>query len=259
MNIRKPVDYSDLYRGIDLAMSWDYAQMDLYYEIGRMINTRTEKGAAVAAAEYLQTNYPAFNGFSPRNVRRMRDFYRLYANEQKLLKLALKLNWTQNVVIMEAGLDISDIKWYLVNAAKHQWTKVELQEQICAMSHLEQVCPDECEVQRDDAMTNAGSKFLAERKVCWKTVNMWVDLWRKSVLQLPLDEPLRRIPAPKLAAKISFLCRAGGRFAPWRQPSGRIMNGILRAVDDRNHYSTMAGGKRPMRLSVVFREEMCYN
>ena len=246
MNIRKPVDYSGLYRGIDLAMSRDYAQMDLYYEIGRMINTRAEKGAAVAAAEYLRASYPAFNGFSPRNVRRMRDFYRLYANEQKLLKLALKLNWTQNVVIMESGLDVGDIKWYLVNAAKHQWTKVELQEQICAMSHLEQVCPDECEAQLDDdAMTNAGSKFLAERKTCRKPVSMWVNLWRKPVLHLPLGEPLLGTPVPKLA---DVICRTGGRFALWQQLSGRSLSGILRVADDRYHYSTMAVGKRPMCL-----------
>lgn len=243
MNVRKPVDYSELYRGIDLAMSRDYAQMDLYYEIGRVINTRTEKGAAVAAAEYLQTNYPAFNGFSPRNVRRMRDFYRLYANEQKLLKLALKLNWTQNVVIMEAGLDFSDIKWYLINTAKHQWTKVELQEQICAMSHLEQICPDECEVQYDDAMTNSDSKFLAERKVCWKPINMRANLWRKSVWHLHLGGLLRGLLVPKLAGRISLLCHAGGQVTLWLQPSERSMRNILSVTDDRYHYSTMAVGK----------------
>ena len=32
----------------------------------------TEKGAAIAAAEFLQTNFPDRTGFSPRNVRQMR-------------------------------------------------------------------------------------------------------------------------------------------------------------------------------------------
>ena len=35
--------------------------------------------AAIAAAEFLQTNFPDRTGFSPRNVRRMRDFYKTYA------------------------------------------------------------------------------------------------------------------------------------------------------------------------------------
>ena len=42
--------------------------------------------------------------FSPRNVRRMRDFYRTYENDQTLLRLAMKIGWTLNVVIMEAEL-----------------------------------------------------------------------------------------------------------------------------------------------------------
>ena len=33
---------------------------------------RPEKGAAIAAAEFLQTNFPDRTGFSPRNVRQMR-------------------------------------------------------------------------------------------------------------------------------------------------------------------------------------------
>ncbi|MBT9651416.1 DUF1016 family protein, partial [Oscillibacter sp. MCC667] len=35
---------------------------------------------AIAAAEFLQTNFPDRTGFSPRNVRQMRDFYRTYEN-----------------------------------------------------------------------------------------------------------------------------------------------------------------------------------
>ena len=42
--------------------------------------------------------------FSPRNVRRMRDFYRTYENDQTLLRLAMKIGWTLNVVVMEAEL-----------------------------------------------------------------------------------------------------------------------------------------------------------
>lgn len=41
---------------------------------GRAVWRRTEKGAAVAAAAYLREQYPDIQGFSPRNLRRMRDF-----------------------------------------------------------------------------------------------------------------------------------------------------------------------------------------
>jgi len=54
--------------------------MDEICAIGKAIGQRPEKGAAIAAAEFLQTNFPDRTGFSPRNVRQMRDFYRTYEN-----------------------------------------------------------------------------------------------------------------------------------------------------------------------------------
>ena len=104
MNVRKPVDYGTMYRELTAILAQNLPQMDEIYAIGKAISQRPEKGAAVAAAEFLQANFPDRTGFSPRNVRRMRDFYRTYENDQTLLRLAMKIGWTLNVVIMEAEL-----------------------------------------------------------------------------------------------------------------------------------------------------------
>ena len=104
MNVRKPVDYGTMHRELTAILAQNLPQMDEVYAIGKAISQRPEKGAAVAAAEFLQANFPDRTGFSPRNVRRMRDFYRTYENDQTLLRLAKKIGWTLNVVIMEAEL-----------------------------------------------------------------------------------------------------------------------------------------------------------
>ena len=78
MNIRKPTDYATMFTALDAAVAAQLPQMELYCEIGRVVSGRVEKGAAVAASEYLQATYPTAEGFSPRNLRRMRDFYRMY-------------------------------------------------------------------------------------------------------------------------------------------------------------------------------------
>ena len=65
MNIRKPSDYSSLYSALNVLMGSDLAETELYCEIGRAVCARTEKGAAVMAAEYLQAEYPDRKGFSP--------------------------------------------------------------------------------------------------------------------------------------------------------------------------------------------------
>lgn len=128
MNIRKAVDYSTMFAELESAMEADLPQMELYCEIGKAVCTRSEKGAAVAAAEFLKEQYPDMTGFSPRNVRRMRDFYRTYENDQTLLRLAMKIGWTLNVVIMEAELTSVQRISCLQRAAAERLSKKKLLE-----------------------------------------------------------------------------------------------------------------------------------
>ena len=86
MNVRKPVDYGIMYRELTAILAQNLPQMDEVYAIGKAISQRPEKGAAVAAAEFLQANFPDRTGFSPRNVRQIRDFDKTYENDQKLLR-----------------------------------------------------------------------------------------------------------------------------------------------------------------------------
>ena len=137
MNVRKPVDYSTMYRELAAIFAQNLPQMDEIHVIGKAISQRPEKGAAVAAAEFLQANFPDRTGFSPRNVRRIRDFYKVYENDQTLLRLAMKIGWTLNVVIMEAELTREARKWYLEQAREWQWSKAVLLEKLASAAYLE--------------------------------------------------------------------------------------------------------------------------
>ena len=137
MNIRKEINYSVMYAALDLAVGMNLPQMELYCEIGKAICARTEKGAAVAAASYLNEQYPDMAGFSPRNVRRMRDFYRLYGDVPELLTKVLHLSWTQNIVIMEAELSAEVRAWYIDEALRCDPTKAKLLELLTSAAHLQ--------------------------------------------------------------------------------------------------------------------------
>jgi len=63
MNVRKPVDYGTMYRELTAILTQNLSQMDEVYAIGKAISQRPEKGAAVAAAEFLQANFPDRAGF----------------------------------------------------------------------------------------------------------------------------------------------------------------------------------------------------
>ena len=136
MNIRKPVDYSEMYELLDKALAGMPAQMKLYTLIGQAVSTMEEKGAAVAAAEYLQEHYPDISGFSPRNLRRMREFYQTYSQSNNALELAMQIGWTQNVVILEAELSMQERVWYMRRVALYGWTKNTLLQMIQNEEHL---------------------------------------------------------------------------------------------------------------------------
>ena len=84
MNIRKNIDYSAMFAALDAALNAELPQMKLCCELGRIVCSRPEKGAAVAAAEHLHSRFPDASGFSPRNLRRMREFYRMYEDTPRV-------------------------------------------------------------------------------------------------------------------------------------------------------------------------------
>lgn len=136
MNIRKPTDYSILFSELDRLMAEQLSQMELYCEIGRVVSGRSEKGAAVAASEYLQAAYPTADGFSPRNVRRMRAFYAAYEKTPEIMRLAMHLGWTQNVAILERCSNNDERAWYIRAVLRFGWKKAKLLDAIESQAWL---------------------------------------------------------------------------------------------------------------------------
>ena len=151
-------EYSTMFATLESVMKADLPQMELYCEIGKAVCAHSEKGAAVAAAEFIKEQYPDMTGFSPRNVRRMRDFWQLYSGTPELLGEALHLNWTQNVVIMEAELPAEERRWYIRQATARNLSKAELLRMIEDSAYLESVLDEKV-----DVWYNEGNDEISER------------------------------------------------------------------------------------------------
>ena len=136
MNIRKPTDYSILFSELDRLMAEQLSQMNLYCEFGRLVSSEAEKGAAVVASEHLRAAYPAADGFSPRNLRRMRAFYAAYEESPEIMRLAMNLGWTQNVAILERCSSNEERAWYIQAALHFGWKKGKLLEAIDSQAWL---------------------------------------------------------------------------------------------------------------------------
>ncbi len=163
MNIRKPINYSAMFAALDQLMASEHSQMNLYCTIGRLVGSRPEKGAAVAAAEYLQNTYPDMQGFSPRNIRRMRLFYSSYKDTPEIMASAMAIGWTQNIVILESDLTLDEKHWYIRAVLQFEWSKLTLAEKIRSEVHLElslDLEPEVCYTEKN----NAESKHTSNGK-----------------------------------------------------------------------------------------------
>ena len=136
MNIRKPADYSNLFSELDKLIVAQLPRMELYCEIGRLVSSRAEKGAAVAVSEYLQMTCHDVEGFSPRNLRRMRAFYAAYKESPEIMQQAMKLGWTQNVAILERCDNNEERTWYIRAVLHFDWKKVKLLDAIESQAWL---------------------------------------------------------------------------------------------------------------------------
>lgn len=104
--------------------------MELYGFIGKNICEQGEKAFVVYLTKILAGHFPQLKGFSPRNLRRMRDFYKTYQTEPKLMKKAQNLSWTQNTVILECCENNEQRSFYLNLAKENNLSKLALMKAI---------------------------------------------------------------------------------------------------------------------------------
>ena len=212
MNIRKPTDYSTLFSELDKLMATQLPQMELYCEIGRMVSGRAEKGAAVAASEYLQATYPAADGFSPRNLRRMREFYATYEESPEIIRLAMNLGWTQNVAILERCSSNEERAWYIRAVLHFGRKKAKLLEAIESQTWLHSSLDEQ-----------ADSCYTEEKEVTQESESDEKDTLCVSWQYLP--QPDGRVRDEGLGQK----SRAGGTVSyriDGHQPRGDRQSGL---------------------------------
>lgn len=102
------------------------ALLELYTRIGQCICRQGEKAFIPHLAEMLADRFPSLKGFSLRNLRRMRDFYRTYENSPALMSRAQSLGWTQNAVILECCETDAQRSFYIDLASERNLSKLSL-------------------------------------------------------------------------------------------------------------------------------------
>ena len=133
---------------IKAALSVNRELIRLYWDMGRQIVDRQQRhgwGAAIIErlAMDLQKAFPGVNGFSSRNLWRMRAFYVAYSQGAKVLpqaaaelkgthlpQVVAEIPWGHNAVLLERVKDPAQRLWYAQQTIEHGWSRNVLVHQI---------------------------------------------------------------------------------------------------------------------------------
>ena len=107
----------------------------LYWDIGEIIVTRQQEeswGESVVEtlSKDIKEEFPKINGFSTRNLWRMREFYLTYSPNEKLSPLVAEIGWSHNSVILTKCKDDLEREFYIRMTRKYGWTRNVLTHQI---------------------------------------------------------------------------------------------------------------------------------
>lgn len=105
--------------------------VQLYWNIGQYISNQIEqtdwgKSTVEELAIFIQKNEPSTNGFTARNIWRMKQFFETYADFPKLSSLGAELSWTHNRRIMTLKTP-EEREFYLILCNQKKYSVRELE------------------------------------------------------------------------------------------------------------------------------------
>lgn len=107
----------------------------MYRDIGEYISKESQNAGYGDAfvqklADFFAENYPDMKGFTRRGLYRMKQFYELYKDNEKVSPLVTQLSWTNHLKIMSACKTMEERIFYMNMCIKERLSKRELERQI---------------------------------------------------------------------------------------------------------------------------------
>jgi predicted nuclease of restriction endonuclease-like (RecB) superfamily len=149
----------------------------MYSEIGKYISEKT-KGATYGdayiegLANFFATQYPELKGFTRRGLYRMKQFYELYKDDEKVSTVLTQLSWSNHLKIMSACKSKEERYFYIELCRKEKYSARELARQI-----------DSCYYERYMLSQKPTTPAITQAKK--DTGNIFLDTYTLDFLDLP--------------------------------------------------------------------------
>ena len=133
-------NYSEIVKIIQSARERAFYKVNeeligMYLQIGKYVSENSRDAAYGDAyveglADFFAKNYPELKGFTRRGLYRMRQFYELYGEDEKVSALLTQLSWTNHLQIMSGCKSAEERYFYMALCAKEKYSTRELERQI---------------------------------------------------------------------------------------------------------------------------------
>ena len=107
----------------------------MYWKVGQYISEKSAKASygdsfVDGLANYFNKQHPEIKGFNRRGLYRMKQFYELYKDNQKVSTLLTQLSWSNHLQIMSACKTPEEREFYINLSIKEKYSARELARQL---------------------------------------------------------------------------------------------------------------------------------
>lgn len=104
----------------------------LYFRLGKIVSENASYGNKFIKnfSTSLRLEFPNTDGFSERNLSRMKKFYEEYKDLSILPTALAKLPWSHNMLLLDKVKDLEIRKWYAEKCFENGWSHTVLEHQI---------------------------------------------------------------------------------------------------------------------------------
>lgn len=137
---KDPHQFDDIVKIVESAKYRAYRKVNeelilMYQEVGKYISEKSKEASYGSnfvenVADFFSENYPDFKGFTRRGLYRMKQFYELYKDDEKVSPLVTQLNWTNHLKIMSGSKSREERQFYVKVAVREKYSKRELERQM---------------------------------------------------------------------------------------------------------------------------------
>jgi len=202
--------FEDIVKIVESAKDRAYRKVNeelilMYQEVGKYISEKSKEAGYGSnfvenVADFFSENYPELKGFNRRGLYRMKQFYELYKDDEKVSPLVTQLSWTNHLKIMSGSKSREERQFYIELAVREKYSKREL------------------EIQMDSGyyeryMLSNGESLPAIQKAKRETHNLFMDSYVLEFLDAPKIGNEREFQKSILENLKNFILEIGKDFS----------------------------------------------